>query len=172
MYFYLYRALNKTLNKLARLVNEFTSPKPKSSGELIESGDQGYVLLPADKEEVLDTDRVQVVNRGKMLRTYSSKVFRRPGNIQQQQAQNPVTVELPWASIKTRFHIFFALSIFFLVYSIGMFIWVRIVAYPPRSIESELKKLPGVIRFLFWLHTLLTSIGLLVYSIEIDGKYL
>jgi hypothetical protein len=107
-----------------------------------------------------------------MLRTYSTKVFKRPGNIQQQQTQNPVTIELPWASIKTRFHIFFALSIFFLVYSILMFIWVRIVAYPPRSFRIELNKLPGSVRFLFWLHTVLTSIGLLVYSIEIDDKYL
>ena len=115
---------------------------------------------------------MQVVNRGKILRSYSTKVFKRPENIQQEQAQHPVTIELPWASIKTRFHIFFAFSIFFLVYSITMFIWVRVVAYPPHSIDSELNKLPGVVRFLFWLHTLLTSIGLLVYSKEIDDKYL
>jgi hypothetical protein len=33
LYIYLYRALNKTLNKLARLVTDFTSPKQKSRRE-------------------------------------------------------------------------------------------------------------------------------------------
>ena len=172
MYIYLYRALNQTLNKLAKLVNEFNSPKQTQRKENIMQGEQDYNLLVSDTNAAPPRDGVQVVNRGKILRSYSTKMFKRPENIQEKQAQHPVTIELPWASIKTRFHIFFALSIFFLVYSIVMFFWVRIVAYPPRSIDSGLKKLPGIVRFLFWLHTLLTSIGLLVYSIEIDDKYL
>lgn len=101
-----------------------------------------------------------------MLRTYSSKVFKRTTSIQKEKQPNPVTVELPWASIKTRFHIFFALSIFFLVYSFVMFLWVRIAVYP------LLEPIPFVVNFLFWLHTILISIGVLFYSMEIDDKYL
>ena len=150
LYVYLYRALNKTLNELAKFVTELQSPKQKvrvSEVKQVEKEKQAELEVQNSKR-LLDSFNqrdLQVLDRGKMLRTYSSRMFKRsflqadslnvnPNQKKEEDLESTttVTIELPWQSIKSRFHIFFTVSIFFLLFSIGLFIGVRLVSYPPN----------------------------------------
>ena len=81
LYVYLYRALNKTLNELAKFVTELQSPKNVRVSEVkqVEKEKQAELEIRSSKRllDSFNQKDFQVLDRGKMLRTYSSRMFKR-----------------------------------------------------------------------------------------------
>ena len=164
-YCIVYALMSHTLRQIQGNVQEFTLPSGEPSFySTLSSGGVDNEPADLDPEENDANSSFLVSKRGKALMTRSQKVKGQKIEISNRYSQGlqAMTVEIPWESIKVRYHVFFVGSIVFTSLSFTLNLLIA---------EKD-NGLYGLKATLFYsIFTLVGTVCFVLYETQVDDSF-